>query len=312
MKQDPTFAAPGRFWKGNIHTHSTASDGVRAPEAVCATYREAGYDFLALTDHFMAKYGFPIVDTRPFRTPGFTTILGAELHAPATSLGETWHILAVGLPADFPALQPGETGAALAARAVASGAFVAIPHPAWYGLTAEDANTLPGAHAVEVYNHTSQLRTERGDGVYLADQLLAAGRRIGLIAVDDAHFACEDAFGGWVMAKAEANEPDALLEALKAGRYYATQGPLIHDIAWGEEEVEIACSPAASVMVLGRGSRAAQSVAPGQTRARLKLAALRPGGFARVVVADEAGRRAWSNPVHFDTPSRAAAEKATS
>ena len=301
--QDPAFTTPGRFWKGNIHTHSTASDGVRTPEAVCATYRDAGYDFLALTDHFMAKYGFPIVDTRPFRTGGFTTILGAELHAPATSLGETWHILGVGLPADFAPLLPGETGAALAARAVAAGAFVAIPPPGWYALTAEDAATLPGAHAVEVYNHTSQLRTERGDGVYLADQLLAGGRRIGLIAVDDAHFACMDAFGGWMMVKAEANEPEALLEALKAGRYYATQGPLIHHINWDVDEVEVTCTAAASVMVLGRGSRAAQSVAAGQTRVRLPYAALKAGGFARIVVADSAGRRAWSNPVFFENGS---------
>jgi len=300
MIQDPTFTAPGRFWKGNIHTHSTASDGVREPAAVCATYREAGYDYLALTDHFLTKYGFPIVDTKPFRAPGFTTILGAELHAPATALGEMWHILAVGLPLDFAPLRPGETGPGLAARAIAAGAFVAIPHPGWYALTAADANTLPDAHAIEVYNHTSQLRTERGDGVYLADQLLAEGRRITLIAVDDAHFLCPDAFGGWLMVKAEANAPDALLAALKAGQFYATQGPSIAHIAWEEDVVEITCSPAASVMVLGRGSRAAQSVAPLQTRVRLPNAALRAGGFARVVVADAAGRRAWSNPVHFN------------
>jgi predicted metal-dependent phosphoesterase TrpH len=297
---DPTFSAPGRFWKGNIHTHSNASDGVRSPEAVCATYREAGYDFLALTDHFMAKYGFPIVDTRPFRTGQFTTILGAELHAPATQLGEIWHILAVGLPTEFAPLQEGETGAALAARAVAAGAFVAIPHPGWYALTVEDAATLPDAHAVEVYNHTSQLRTERGDGVYLADQLLSQGRRIGLIAVDDAHFACIDAFGGWVMVKAEKNEPEALQTALKAGHYYATQGPLIHHVAWGAEEVEVTCSAAASVMVLGRGSRAAQSVLHGQTRVRLNYAKHRAGGFARIVIADAGGRRAWTNPVYFE------------
>lgn len=300
MLADPAFTRPGRFWKGNVHTHSTASDGVRSAADVCATYRDAGYDFLALTDHFMAKYGFPIVDTRPFRTPGFTTILGAELHAPETVLGETWHILALGLPLDFAPLADGEDGPALAARALAAGAFVAIPHPAWYGLTIEDADRIPGAHAVEVYNHTSQLRTERGDGVYLADQMLAAGRRIGLIAVDDAHFLSPDAFGGWLMVKAEANEPGALLEALKAGAYYATQGPQIHDIAWGEEEVEITCSPAMSVMVLGRGSRAAQHVAPGTTRIRLPVAKHRAGGFARVVVADALGRRAWANPVFFD------------
>ncbi|HWT07532.1 MAG TPA: hypothetical protein VN329_00100 [Roseomonas sp.] len=300
MMTDPAFASPGRFWKGNIHTHSTVSDGKRSPEAVCATYREAGYDFLALTDHFMAKYGFPIVDTRPFRTPGFTTILGAELHAPATALGELWHILAVGLPADFAPLAEGEDGPAIAARALAAGAFVAIPHPAWYGLTMADAAAIPGAHAVEIYNHTSQIRTERGDGVHFADQMLAGGRRTTLIAVDDAHFACPDAFGAWLMVKAEANEPDALLAALKAGAFYATQGPAIHDIAWGAEEVEVTCSPAASVMLLGRGSRAIQHVEPGTTRVRLPFGAHRAGGYARIVVADAQGRRAWANPMHFD------------
>ncbi|MBR0680386.1 phosphotransferase [Roseomonas eburnea] len=297
MVHDPAFTSPGRFWKGNIHTHSTLSDGMLAPEAVCATYRDAGYDFLALTDHFLPKYGFPIVDTRPYRTSRFTTILGAELHAPATALGEQWHILAVGLPADFAPTAAEESGPALAARALAAGAFVAIPHPAWYALTIEDARSIPGAHAVEVYNHTSQLRTERGDGVYMADLLLAEGRHINLIAVDDAHFACPDAFGGWLMVKAEANEPEPLLEAIKSGRFYSTQGPLIHDIAWGTDEVEVTCSPAASVMALGRGSLAVQSVQANQTRVRLPIGKLLPGGFARIVVADAQGRRAWANPV---------------
>jgi hypothetical protein len=53
-------------------------------------------------------------------------------------------------------------------------------------------------------------------------------------------------------------------------------------------------------MVLGRGSSAAQSVAPLQTRAVLPLSKLRDGGFARVVVADAAGKRAWSNPHFFE------------
>ncbi len=300
MPQDIAFAAPGHFWKGNIHTHSTASDGARSPREVCAAYQDAGYDFLALTDHFLAKYDWPVVDTRPFRAPGFTTILGAELHAPATSLGEIWHILAVGLPDDFAPTAADETGPALAARALAAGAFVAIPHPAWYALSAADANTIPGAQAVEIYNHTSALRTDRGDGAYLADQLLAEGRRINLIAVDDAHFKSPDAFGGWLMVKAEANAPEPLLAALKAGQFYATQGPLLHDVTWHDEVVEVHCSPAAAVMVLGRGSRAEQSLAPMQTRVRLPIAALRRGGFGRVVVTDAQGRRAWSNPFFFE------------
>ena len=37
------------FYRGNTHCHTTRSDGRRSPEEVIALYREAGYDFLALT-----------------------------------------------------------------------------------------------------------------------------------------------------------------------------------------------------------------------------------------------------------------------
>src|SRR5262245_31247405 len=136
------FKSPGRFYRGNIHTHSNASDGMQSPEAVCTYYREAGYDFLALTDHFQRHYGFPITDTLPFRTNSFTTILGAELHAMANSQGELWHILAVGLPEDFAPTGETETGVELAQRAVDAGAFVAIAHPQWCSLTIEDGRAL--------------------------------------------------------------------------------------------------------------------------------------------------------------------------
>lgn len=133
---------------------------MRDPSDVCSLYWDAGYDFLALTDLFLPTYNFPITDTRPYRTNSFTTLLSAEVHAPATELGDLWHILSVGLP---PGFEPAETGLALAARCIAAGAFVAIAHPAWYGLTVADAESIPGAHAIEVYNHTSAVRTNRGD-----------------------------------------------------------------------------------------------------------------------------------------------------
>jgi predicted metal-dependent phosphoesterase TrpH len=118
------FAAPGQFWRGNLHTHSNLSDGALAPGEVCRLYGDAGYDFLCLSDHFMARYEFPIADTRAFRSNRFTTILGAELHAPANSHGETWHMLAVGLPEDFAPTGETESGVALSLRARDAGAFV--------------------------------------------------------------------------------------------------------------------------------------------------------------------------------------------
>ena len=303
----PAFAAPGRFWRGNLHTHSTRSDGVLDPAEVCRRYRAEGYDFLALTDHFLGRYGYPIVDTRPFRTDGFTTLLGAELHAGAMQNGELWHLLAVGLPADFapphsPDFQPvagQETAGALAARAVAAGAFVAVAHPQWSGLTLADARGIAAAHAVEVYNHGCAAGCDRADGFGIADLLATEGRRLSLIATDDAHFSEPDHFGGWVMVKAAANAPEALLAALKAGQFYASQGPELRDVRITAEAVEVACSAVRSVIVQGAGSAAKAVHGSSLTAATIPLDRFRASPWVRVTVIDRGGHRAWSNPWFF-------------
>ena len=48
MTANDPFAVPGRFYKGNLHTHSTRSDAVRDPADVCALYRDAGYRTICL------------------------------------------------------------------------------------------------------------------------------------------------------------------------------------------------------------------------------------------------------------------------
>jgi hypothetical protein len=291
------FAAPGTFWRGNIHTHSNRSDGKLQPDEVCRRYREAGYDFLCLSDHFLPKYGFPIVDTRPFQTNAFTTILGAEIHAPANSHGEVWHILAAGLPEDFAPTTEGETGEALAARAKAAVAFVGIAHPQWSGLTAEDGRAMaPHAHAVEIFNTGCQLESTRGDGTYLLDQLLNDGRRLTAYAADDAHFRFPDAFGGWMMVKAADNEPEALVAAMKAGQFYSSQGPVVHAFAVDNGEARVECSAVANIALVGRGTRAVH-VRQDDLAAAVLPTEKFAGDWCRLVITDAAGRSAWSNPV---------------
>jgi hypothetical protein len=297
------FAAPGSFYKGNLHTHSTRSDGKIAPEEACRRYRERGYDFLCLSDHFLGVYDFPITDTTGYRADGFTTILGAELHAMGTGIGELWHILAVGLPADFAATGADETGVELAERANAAGAFVAIAHPEWYGLTLADAQSIASAHAVEVYNHTSQIHCARGGGSYFLDDMLVAGRKINALACDDAHFNIpgdenRDAFGGWVMVKAQANEPAALVEALKAGHYYSTQGPTISAMRREGNTLVIEASPSSQIILLGQASLSAYASGTDLSEAHLPLERF-AGKWGRVVVLDAEGRSAWSNPMWF-------------
>src|SRR5271155_1475997 len=220
-------------------------------------------------------------------------------------VGELWHILAAGLPLDFPAPKPGESGPELAARARAAGAFVAIAHPAWSQLRIGDGRALDSAHAVEVYNHGCAVETDRGDGFYLLDELLNEGRRLSAIATDDAHFrnGDHDAFGGFVEVKAESLDPDALLASLKAGRFYSSQGPRLFDIEVGPGEVSVSCSPVNSIALLTGNSRAlvkvgryVTSVAFDVVGARQQASANPPEWF-RIVAVDAAGRRAWTNPI---------------
>jgi hypothetical protein len=308
MTRPLAFTAPGRFWRGNLHTHSTRSDGVLDPAEVCRRYQAEGYDFLALTDHFVGRYGYPIVDTTGFRTNRFTTILGAELHSGAMANGELWHILAVGLPPDFaPSHSPDfvpvpgqETGPEIAARAVAAGAFVAVAHPQWSGLTLADARTITAAHAVEIYNHGCAVGADRPDGAAILDLLLTEGRRLSLIATDDAHFNEPDHFGGWVIVKAQENTPEALLAALKSGAFYSSQGPELRDVRLEGDHVVVECSAAVSVVAMGHGTGAKAVHGNSLTRAEVPLARLNGSSWVRVAVIDAAGNRAWSNPIWRD------------
>ncbi len=303
------FSHAGSFWRGNIHTHSNLSDGRLTPDDVTLAYRQAGYDFMMLSDHFVERYDWPVADTRAMRTDGFTTIIGAEIHAPKTAVGELWHVVAAGLPLDFAPCGKNETGPELAQRARDAGAYVGIAHPAWSQLTIEDGHSIDAAHAVEIYNHGCAVENDRGDGWYLLDQMLNDGKRLHAFATDDAHFTDHDfdAFGGWVHVKCESLDPDVLLEALKAGHNYSSQGPRIDDVSIDGTEVQVKCSPVDVVTIVGGTSRSAVHRGRAVTHATLDLSVLergwlleKPSAWVRVVVIDAFGKKAWTNPIWLD------------
>ncbi|GII94408.1 PHP domain-containing protein [Sinosporangium siamense] len=295
------FDLPGRFWRGNLHTHSDMSDGKLPPAEVAELYHDQGYDFLSITDHFRERYGFPVTDTRPLRTEGFTTIIGAELHAPGHEFSDDWHIVAVGLPFDFARPAEGETAPELARRARAAGAWIGMAHPAAALLTVDDAERLDAAHAVECYNVLAT-REDRGDSWHFYDMLVGRGARLHAYAADDAHFSGHGpaAFGAWVQVRAERLDPAELLAALKAGKYYSSTGPELHHVAFDGDHLVVRTSPASVVMVSGGVPAPAVAEGDERTEWRLPLARLQNSPFLRVTVGDAAGGRAWSNPVWLD------------
>jgi hypothetical protein len=228
---------------------------------------------MMLSEHFLERFSWPIADTRKLRSNSFTTLIGAELHAPMTQVGELWHIVAAGLPLDFAPAGDGETGAGSRAAPHEAGAFVGIAHPAWSQLTIEDGRAIDcracGGDLQSRLRHRERPRRR------LVPDGPAAQRRPRLtaFATDDAHFTNgeHDAFGGWVEVRAESLEPETLLAALKAGHYYSTQGPRIHELAISGDELTVVCSPVDTISVMGGTSRTASQIGHAITRATIDL-----------------------------------------
>ena len=280
------FSTPGRFWRGNLREHSSLSDGALNP--------------WMFSDHFLDRFDWPIADTRKLRSNSFTILIGAEVRAMGTSAGEYWHIVATGLPVDFPRAAPNESGPRLAERAREAGALVAIRPSV---VVATDDRGRP-------YNHACAVTTDLGDGFYILDQLCNEERRLTAVVGGDAHFhnGDLDAFGGYVLVKSESLEPESLLGALKAGEFYSTQGPRIYNIELTRDEVRVECSPVHTLALDTCASPAVSRVGRGLTQATIEFAEVTkwawrdppPFKSFRIVAIDGPRRRAWTNPIWVD------------
>ena len=79
------FQQPGQWYRGNTHSHSTESDGQLSIRDRFTAYRDAGYDFLVLTDHRKVN------DVGAYTTSDFLAISGSEVHPDNPYGGDTYH-----------------------------------------------------------------------------------------------------------------------------------------------------------------------------------------------------------------------------
>ena len=315
---DAASGAPLGWFRGNLHCHTTASDGRLSPQETAAWFRAAGYDFLALTDHNT------IVDPADVDAGDLCLIPATELTAGGAALGGSYHLVALGLPAGA-ALPPPSTPAPDAATWLrAQGAAVFVAHPVWSGLTVADLLAVP-AHGIEVFNGGTVLDSQKGEAIAHWEEGLARGARWWGLATDDTHWHTVDRGTGWVVARAPAATPAALLHALAHGHFYATCGPEIRQVALrpqgdGSVTLDVETSPCAAIYALGfgphnqfafdpRAGAGAGRAAPGgeaqdgsegwtvdRATFRLRPEAL-PGRYVRVQCVDWQRRAAWSNPL---------------
>ncbi len=229
---------PGsRCYRGNLHTHTTVSDGRKSPEAALAWYRDEGYDFVALTDHWKPA-GVREND-------GVLVIPGVEFDGTDPELG-MYHIVGLDIT------ESAERGSLCGPDAVVSyvsdcGGLAVLCHPYWCGMPSWAVARVEGVFAVEVFNSTCEVHIAKGLSTVHWDDTLAAGRRLWGVAVDDTHWGRHDYGGGWVMVQADELSIPALRGALLAGRFYSTSGPDIHDFVVDGGKAFAQTSPAARI-----------------------------------------------------------------
>lgn len=273
-------------YKVNLHMHTDLSDGRRTPEEALRFYKEHGYDAVALTDHWVMGLN-GLVD-------GVTLIAGAEYDCGgADCRNGVFHIVAIGCERT-PNVNKHMGAQELIDAIHDANGLAVLAHPAWSLNTPAQILPLEGVDATEIYNSVSAVHnSRRPDSSILVDMLGAQGRYYPLVAADDAHYYDgSDECKSFIMVQAEENTPDALKEAIKAGNFYASQGPEVHLFKDGKDFVA-RTSPASTIIFLSNFvfSRRAFD-GDGITEARYTP---REGEkFIRVMVEDAEGKMAWS------------------
>jgi len=283
-----TFQPSKPLYKGNLHTHTRLSDGLYSPASALEWYSVRGYDFVALTDHWVGADEHN--DSRPL------VIRGVELHGTDPQLG-MYHCVGLNV-AHCPDKATINSAADAVSYLLGEGGLAVLCHPYWCGMSSAAVSRIEGVFALEVYNSTCEMHIAKGLSAVHWDDVLASGKRVWGLAVDDTHWRGDEG-GGWVMVQADALSVEALLAALAAGRFYATSGPAILDF-WVEEDIARArTSPARRLAFLcdsynGQVSFA-DSAQPDITEAEFAL----PEGitYVRLEVDDGDHKRAWSNPI---------------
>ena len=187
----------GSWLRCALHAHTARSDGELGPRDLAAHYARAGYDVLAITDHWRIT-GDDSVD-------GITVLPGVELNCilPGARDG---HVLGYGVSASDDELHAlAKEHADLADVASWIGGHGGIPylaHPYWTGVTPGTLELPDDVVGIEIFNAGCELEVGRGLSAVHWDELLEAGRLCPALATDDSHHPGYDSDLAWTWVKA--------------------------------------------------------------------------------------------------------------
>ena len=292
-----------RRLKIGLHTHTTKSDGKKTPKEALEIYAALGYDAIAITDHW-------VYTRENMERDGVKLLSGCEYNIGGNKGPDgVYHIVGACMTRD-PGLDHKEmndpsTPSWVRARHIVekireAGGIAIFAHPAWSLNTSEQIMAVGETDGLEIYNSVSEAgMSDRPYSGLLVDMVAGMGHRPPLLATDDTHYYKGEEGRGFIMVEADAAAATGggmagIAQAIRDGRFYASQGPEIHLRRLNRQTIHLTCSPCDKIVFLSnvvwtngrvfRGSgmtEATYTVSEGET-------------FIRAEVTDKEGRCAWS------------------
>lgn len=246
----------GKFYKANLHMHTTISDGRMTPEETKLKFMEKGYSIVAFTDHeimvphpeltddkFLAITSTEIaIDEDKNMDMGFRRVYHLNIYSkdPNRTLFHSFDSNNIWLKHSFDYISDDiknitynrkyttEHINTIIEMANKENCLVSYNHPFWSLQEYKDYIGLKGLWGVEWHN-TACTRNGFMDTIQPIDDLLHRGENIYPLATDDAH-SIYDCFGGFVMVKAKELKYDLVMNSLEKGDFYSSNKPEILEL----------------------------------------------------------------------------------
>lgn len=325
------FGAHNNFYKGNMHCHSTMSDGSLTPNELKKEYKEQGYSFLAITDHEH------IINHSYLDDDEFITITSAEYSIKefpeqSTLVNKRMKVCHLNLYAkkqdndtticynstldhfskgkirenlsklpEYKRIYGAEGINKLIKKANESGFFVCYNHPRWSLENYADYSGYDGLWGVEIFNYSCLREGLYDYDINVFDDFLRDGKMIYASCGDDNHLKVNQ-FGAFVMVNAASLTYDNIINALLNGNFYSSMGPEIYEIYTENNKVYIKCSKAKQITVSTSGRRSeSRNTQNGEYLTEAVFDIFEDDGYIRLDVIDEFGKRANTQAYFINT-----------
>ena len=315
-------------YKANLHCHTNVSDGRLTPAEVKELYKRHGYSVVAYTDHdvmiahddlnddgFLALHGYEMEITNEF----YPDLSHKTCHIcmiqrdPDNMRQVCWHrekylfANAVNykdqvqfddsLP-DYERIHSGLCISEMMKMGRDNGFFVTYNHPTWSQETREDYMNYHGMHAMEICNYGCVVEGYEEYNPHVYDEMLRGGERIFCIGADDNHnerpensYGC-DSCGAFTVIFAKELTYKAIMDALFAGNFYASQGPEIYSMYYEDGRIYLKCSPAVHIFSTTNRRRRWNYHKEDEPLTEVSFKVHDLDKYLRITVVDEYGRHA--------------------